>query len=89
MKAIGGLLEGLPNYMKELKALKRLVKENIHTLFSKTMYSLWNANGRKLVDLHMWLFEYLDCPLDNRGLNLYFMMMVRLFCKVCKEELGF
>jgi hypothetical protein len=75
--------------MEELIALNELSKEKVHTLYLKTMYILWNAKGRELVDPLRWLVKYLDYPLNRRGLNPHMIIMVRLFCKVCKEELGF
>jgi hypothetical protein len=75
--------------MEELRALNELSKEKVHTLYLKTMYILWNAKGRELVDPHRWLVKYLDCPLNRRRLNPHMTTMVRLFCKVCKKELGF
>jgi hypothetical protein len=75
--------------MEEFRALNELSREEVHTLYLKTMYILWNAKDRELVDPHRWLVKYLDSPLNRRRLNPHMTTMVRLFCKVCKEELGF
>jgi hypothetical protein len=75
--------------MEELRALNESSREKVHTLYLKTMYILWNAKGRELVDPHRWLVKYLDYPLNRKGLNPHMITMVRLFCKLCKEELGF
>jgi hypothetical protein len=75
--------------MEELRALNKLSREKVHTLNLKTMYILWNAKDRELVDPHRWLVKYLDCSLNRRRLNPHMTTMVRLFCKVCKKELGF
>jgi hypothetical protein len=73
----------------DLATLKGMSKGHIQTFFSRTMYSLWNTYGRGMVDPHMWLLHYLGCQLDERGTNPHLKTMVKLFCKVCKEELGF
>jgi hypothetical protein len=73
--------------MEEFRPLDQLTRENVHTLYLKAMYSLWNANGRELVDLHKWLLKYLDFSLNRRGLNPHVSTLVKVFCKECKGEL--
>jgi hypothetical protein len=82
-------LERLPKMRADLVTLKGMSKEHIHTIFSKTMYSFWNTYSREMMDPHLWLLHYLDCKFDIRGTNPHSRTLVRLFCKVCKEDLRF
>jgi hypothetical protein len=82
-----GDTEGMPRTRWELGTMKGMTKEHIPILFSQTIYSIWNARGKEMVDPHLWLMNYLDSKLDAMGTNPHLKTLVKVFCKVCKEAL--
>jgi hypothetical protein len=52
-----------------LGSMKSMTKEHILTLFFQTVYFVWNARGREMVDPHRWLMNYLDYKLDTKDIN--------------------
>jgi hypothetical protein len=40
-----------------------------------------------MVARHLWLMNYLDCKLDAMGTNQHLKTLVKVFYKVCKEDL--
>lgn len=81
-------IEGQPRISLELESMKGMTKEHISTLFSQTVYLVWNARGREQVDPHRWFMNYLDCKLDSKGSNPHLRALIKVFCKVCKEDLS-
>jgi hypothetical protein len=80
-------IEGLPRTRWELGTIKGMTKEHIPTLFSQTMYFVWNARGKEMVDPHRWFMNYLDCKLDAKGNNPRLKTLIKVFCKVCEDNL--
>jgi hypothetical protein len=67
--------------------MKGMTKEYILTLLSQTVYSVWNGRGREMMDPHRWFMNYLDCKLDTKDNNPHLRSLIKVFCKICKENL--
>jgi hypothetical protein len=39
-----------------------------------------------MVDLHLWLMNYLDCKLGARSTNPHLRTLIKVFYKLCKKD---